>query len=339
MLVTDFIERGKCQMKIFFYALRQYDELKYVEKFAEQYDFEYAYTSDYPSLDNVKLAKGFDAVSIITNPMSPEILDAFHAAGVKYISTRSIGYEHIDVKHAHSIGMRVSHVVYSPNSVANFTIMLMLMACRNMPWIMKKADCQDYSLKGKVGKELSTSTVGIIGTGNIGKTVIKHLSGFGCRMLAYSLYEDEEVKKYAEYVSFDKLLEESDIISVHVPGNAENTHLLDAAAFDKMKDGVVIVNTARGLIIDTKALLDSLKSGKIGFAALDTFEGEAGLYYLNKETERLDNDNMALLKSFPNVILSPHMAFYTEQAVSDMVENSIKGLLGFESGEDFLEVK
>lgn len=326
-------------MKIFFYALRQYDELKYVEKFAEQYDFEYAYTSDYPSLENVKLAKGFDAVSIITNPMYPEILDAFHAAGVKYISTRSIGYEHIDVKYAHSIGMRVSHVVYSPNSVANFTIMLMLMACRNMPWIMKKADCQDYSLKGKVGKELSTSTVGIIGTGNIGKTVIKHLSGFGCRMLAYSLYEDEEVKKYAEYVSLDKLLEESDIISVHVPGNAENTHLLDATAFDKMKDGVIIVNTARGLIIDTKALLDSLKSGKIGFAALDTFEGEAGLYYLNKETERLDNDNMALLKSFPNVILSPHMAFYTEQAVSDMVENSIKGLLGFESGDDFLEVK
>ncbi len=326
-------------MKIFFYALRQYDELKYVEKFAQQYNFEYEYTSDYPSLDNVELAKGYDAISIITNPMYPEILDAFRAAGVKYISTRSIGYEHIDVKHAHSIGMRVSHVVYSPNSVANFTIMLMLMACRNMPWIMKKADCQDYSLKGKVGKELSTSTVGIIGTGNIGKTVIKHLSGFGCRMLAYSLYEDEEVKKYAEYVSLDKLLEESDIITLHVPGNAENTHLLDAEAFKKMKDGVIIVNTARGLIIDTKALLDSLKSGKIGFAALDTFEGETGLYYLNKETERLDNDNMALLKSFPNVILSPHMAFYTEQAVSDMVENSIKGLLGFESGEDFLEVK
>ncbi len=326
-------------MKIFFYALRQYDELKYVEKFAQQYDFEYEYTSDYPSLDNVELAKGYDAISIITNPMYPEILDAFRAAGVKYISTRSIGYEHIDVKHAHSIGMRVSHVVYSPNSVANFTIMLMLMACRNMPWIMKKADCQDYSLKGKVGKELSASTVGIIGTGNIGKTVIKHLSGFGCRMLAYSLYEDEEVKKYAEYVSLDKLLEESDIITLHVPGNAENTHLLDAEAFKKMKDGVIIVNTARGLIIDTKALLDSLKSGKIGFAALDTFEGETGLYYLNKETERLDNDNMALLKSFPNVILSPHMAFYTEQAVSDMVENSIKGLLGFESGEDFLEVK
>lgn len=326
-------------MKIFFYALRQYDELKYVEKFAQQYNFEYEYTSDYPSLDNVELAKGYDAISIITNPMYPEILDAFQAAGVKYISTRSIGYEHIDVKHAHSIGMRVSHVVYSPNSVANFTIMLMLMACRNMPWIMKKADCQDYSLKGKVGKELSASTVGIIGTGNIGKTVIKHLSGFGCRMLAYSLYEDEEVKKYAEYVSLDKLLEESDIITLHVPGNAENTHLLDAEAFKKMKDGVIIVNTARGLIIDTKALLDSLKSGKIGFAALDTFEGETGLYYLNKETERLDNDNMALLKSFPNVILSPHMAFYTEQAVSDMVENSIKGLLGFESGEDFLEVK
>ncbi len=326
-------------MKIFFYALRQYDELKYVQKFAEQYNFEYDYTSDYPTMENVNLAKGYDGVSIITNPMYPEILDAFHAVGVKYISTRSIGYDHIDVNYANSIGMRVSHVVYSPNSVANYTIMLILMACRNMPWIMKKADCQDFTLKGKVGKELSTSTVGIIGTGNIGKTVIKHLSGFGCKMLAYSLYEDEEVKKYAEYVSLDELLKESDIITLHVPGNAQNTHLIDADAFEKMKDGVIIMNTARGLIIDTKALIESLKSGKIGFAALDTFEGETGLYYLNKETERLDNDNMALLKSFPNVILSPHMAFYTEQAVSDMVENSIKGLLGFEKGEDFLEVK
>lgn len=326
-------------MKIFFYALREYDEQKYVEKFAKQYAFEYGFTSAYPSMDNVQLAKGYDAISIITNPMYPEILKAFHDVGVRYISTRSIGYEHIDVDYAHSLGMRVSHVVYSPNSVANYTIMLILMACRNMPWIMKKADCQDYSLKGKVGKELSTSTVGVIGTGNIGRTVVKHLSGFGCRILAYSLYEDEEVKKYAEYVSLDELIKQSDIITLHVPGNAENTHLIDAAAFEKMKDGVIIVNTARGLIIDTQALIAALKSEKVGFAALDTFEGEAGLYYLNKETQRLDNDNMALLKSFPNVILSPHMAFYTEQAVSDMVENSIKGLLGLESGDDWLEVK
>lgn len=326
-------------MKIFFYALREYDEQKYVEKFAKEYSFEYAYTSDYPSMENIGLCKGYDAISIITNPMYPEILDALHENGVKYISTRSIGYEHIDVKYAHSLGMRVSHVVYSPNSVANFTIMLMLMACRNMPWIMKKADCRDYSLKGKVGKELSTSTVGVIGTGNIGKTVIKHLSGFGCRILAYSLYEDEEVKKYAEYVSLDEVLKKSDIITLHVPGNAENTHLIDAAAFEKMKDGVIIVNSARGLIIDTAALISSLKSGKVGFAALDTFEGEVGLYYLNKEFEIPDNDNMALLKSFPNVILSPHMAFYTEQAVSDMVENSIKGLIGFENGGTPLEVK
>lgn len=325
-------------MKIFFYALREYDEQKYVEKFAKQYSFEYAFTSDYPSMDNIGLAKGYDAISIITNPMYPEILDALHNEGVKYISTRSIGYEHIDIKYAHSIGMRAAHVVYSPNSVANYAIMLMLMACRNMPWIMKKADCQDYSLKGKVGKELSTSTVGIIGTGNIGKTVVKHLSGFGCRILAYSCYEDEEVKKYAEYVSFDELLTNSDIITLHVPGNAENTHLIDEAAFKKMKDGVIIVNTARGLIVDTQALIAALKSGKVGFTALDTFEGEAGLYYLNKETEKLDNDNMAVLKSFPNVILSPHMAFYTEQAVSDMVENSIKGILGLENGDNSLEV-
>ena len=138
------------------------------------------------------------------------------------------------------------------------------------------------------------------------------------------------MKKYAEYVSFDELLTNSDIITLHVPGNAENTHLIDEAAFKKMKDGVIIVNTARGLIVDTQALIAALKSGKVGFAA--------GLYYLNKETEKLDNDNMAVLKSFPNVILSPHMAFYTEQAVSDMVENSIKGILGLENGDNSLEV-
>ena len=110
-------------MKIFFYALREYDEKKYVEKFAEQYSFEYGFTSDYPSMDNVELAEGYDAISIITNPMYPEILDAFHKKGVKYISTRSIGYEHIDIKYAHSIGMRAAHVVYSQNSVANYAIM------------------------------------------------------------------------------------------------------------------------------------------------------------------------------------------------------------------------
>ena len=146
------------------------------------------------------------------------------------------------------------------------------------------------------------------------------------------------MKKYAEYVSFEELIQKSDIITLHVPGNDENTHLtyhlINRETIAKMKDGVIIVNTARGLIIDTQALIASLKNGKVGFAALDTFEGEVGLYYLNKETQRLDNDNMAILKSFPNVILSPHMAFYTEQAVSDMVENSIKGIIGFECGED-----
>lgn len=131
-------------MKIFFYALREYDEQKYVEKFAKQYMFEYGFTSDYPSMENVELARGYDAISIITNPMYPEILKAFHDVGIKYISTRSVGYEHIDIEYAHSVGIRVAHVSYSPNSVANYTIMLMLMACRNMPWIMKKAErnCQ-----------------------------------------------------------------------------------------------------------------------------------------------------------------------------------------------------
>lgn len=320
-------------MKIFVYALRNHDEKEYLEKYSKELGFEYGYTNDYPSLENTELARGYDAISIITNLMYPEILDKFHEVGVKYIATRSIGYDHIDTAYMKKLGMRASHVTYSPNSVANYTIMMMLMACRNMSYIMKKADLNDFSLEGKLGKELSLSTIGIIGTGSIGKCLAKHLSGFGAKLLAYDIYPNEETAKYADYVDLDTIYRESDIITLHVPGMSENYHMIDADTISKMKDGVIIVNAARGMLIDTQALVDGLKSGKVGYAALDTFETEQGLYYLNFEQKTLLNKEMAILKSFPNVLLSPHMAFYTDQAVSDMVGNAMRGLLAFEKDE------
>lgn len=320
-------------MKIFAFGLREYDEKIYMEKFSKELGFEYDYTTAYPSLENTELARGYEGVTIITNPMYPELLDKFHEVGVKYIATRSIGFEHMNPPYLKKLGMRGSHVIYSPNSVANYTIMMMLMACRQMPYIMEKAKLQDYSLNGKCGKEFSLCTVGVIGTGRIGETLIRHLSGFGCRILAYDVYPKDSVRGYADYVDLDTLYAESDIVTLHCPAMDSNYHMIDKEAIAKMKDGVILVNAARGKLVDTAAMIEALESGKIGFAALDTIEDEDGIYYLNLETKILPSHDRAILNALPNVILSPHMAFYTEQAVSDMVGNAVKGLLAFEKDE------
>ncbi|MBQ7463896.1 MAG: lactate dehydrogenase [Lachnospiraceae bacterium] len=327
-------------MRLFFYALRDHDEIHYLEECAEKYDFEYGLTSEYPSPDNLDLAKGYEAVSIITNPLGPEMLDRMKELGVKYITTRSIGYEHIDVVHAYSIGLKVAHVTYAPESVADYTIMMMLIACRKMPYIMQGATVQNFSLKGKIGREISASTIGVLGTGNIGATVVKHLSGFGCRILMNDVYEKDELRVYGNYVDKETIYKQSDIITLHVPAYADNYHMVDSKAIDTMKDGVIIVNCARGSLIDTSALISALCSGKVGFAALDTIENEAGLYYLDRSGDILDNPDRAVLLSMPNVYLTPHMAFYTERTVSDMINNACIGLLNFEKGiENPFEVK
>lgn len=321
-------------MKLFAYAMREFDELKYFEECRERYGITFGYTTAYPSMENIRLAEGCDAVSVITNPIDGEMLKKLREMGVRYLATRSIGYEHIDVKEANRLGIRVCHASYSPNSVANYTIMLMLMACRNIGYILEKSRLQDYSLRGKIGKELSLCTVGVIGTGKIGETLIQHLSGFGCRILAHDLYEKDAVKRYAEYVDLERLYRESDVITLHIPGMEENYHMIDAPAFGKMKEGVILVNAARGMLVDTGALIAALESGKVGFAALDTVEEEYGLYYLNRERDIIPNRERAILSAFPNVILSPHMAFYTEQAVSDMVGKTVEAMVKLSRGEE-----
>ena len=321
-------------MKFFIYALRDYDEKQYLEEYAKQFGFEYESTFEYPSYENIDRVKGCDGVSIITNPIDAAFLDKMHSLGVKYLATRSIGYEHIDIKHAYELGMRVSHVTYSPNSVANYAIMLMLIACRQIPFIMKKAVRQDFSLKGNLGKELSESTVGVLGTGNIGATVVRHLSGFGCRILMNDVYEKEDLKQFGTYTDLETLYRESDIVTIHVPALPQNYHMISREEIAKMKDGVILVNAARGSLVDTEAMIDGLESGKIGFAALDTIEHEDGLYYLDRSDSILPNRDRAILMALPNVFLTPHMAFYTEQAVSDMIRNACIGLVSFARGEE-----
>ena len=321
-------------MRMFVFSMRTFDELPCFEKYCPQYGIEYDYTTETPCMDNLDLAKGYDVVNVITTVFDQPMLKKLHDMDVKCIATRTIGYDHIDVDYAKSLGMGVIHISYSPNSVADYAIMMMLMGLRRMPHIMERANIQDYTLKGKIGRELPDCTVGVIGTGRIGRTVIRHLSGFGCKMLAYDLYENEEVKQYAEYTDLDTLLKNSDVITLHAPATDNNYHMIDASAIEKMKQDVVIINCARGALIDTDALIDGIESGKVGFAGLDVVEHESGLYYFNRMGEPLHNPKLAILRSYSNVLVSPHTAFYTEEAVANMAENSIIGAMKYMNGED-----
>ena len=320
-------------MKIFFYFLRPYDELEVAKRLCAKAGIEFGYTTEYPSEANYHLAKGYDAVSVTPCDMGTKVVETFHELGVKYITGRSIGYDHIDVKRAHELGMRVSNASYPPNGVANFAIMLMMMATRNVGEILRRGVVQDFTLKGKIGRDITGQTIGIIGTGKIGRTVIQHLSGFGCKLLCYDLYQDAETAKLATYVSLEELLRESDIITLHCNVTEESDHLLGAEAFAKMKDGVIVVNTARGKLINSKALIAALKSGKVAAAALDVLEDENGLYYYDRVGDVIDNAEMAELRAFPNVLLTSHTAFYTYDAVENMVKSSVESALAFERGE------
>ena len=199
---------------------------------------------------------------------------------------------------------------------------------------MKRADGWDYSLNDSIGLELENMVVGVIGTGAIGQKVIKNLSGFDCNILAYDPFIKEEVKKYAQYVSLEEIIQKSDILTFHVPANKDTYHLVRKETINKMKDNVIIINTARGSIINTNDLIDALEKGKIGSCSLDVIENELGLYYDDYKYENIGNRELSILRDMPNVLLTPHMAFYTEQAVSDMVENSLASIVSSRDGKD-----
>ena len=312
-------------MKLFVYSLRMFDEKQFFDAWSKELGVTYGYCNERPTAENMHLVKGYDAVSILTTPVDEEILKAWKEDGVQVVSTRTVGYDHIDCKAAKAMGMPICNATYPPNAVANYTIMLMLMCCRKVVHILKRAELQDFTLPGKIGVELTNCTVGVIGTGKIGRTVLERLKGFGCRLLAYDIYPSKEVEEIAEYVDLDTLYKECDIITLHMPSTEANFHMIDEEALSKMKDGVMLINTARGNLIDSKAMIAGLKRGKIGAAGLDVIEEEFGLYYYDYIGKPMDNEELAILKSFPNVIVTPHTAFYTDEAVGHMVKNSILG--------------
>ncbi|MDA3648947.1 D-isomer specific 2-hydroxyacid dehydrogenase family protein [Saccharopolyspora indica] len=279
--------------------------------------------------DNVELALGNRCVSVgHKSRVANSVLLALSEAGITYISTRSVGLDHIDVRYAQSVGISVENVAYSPDSVADYTLMLMLMAVRNAKSTVRRADVHDYRLNEVRGKELRDLVVGVVGTGRIGAAVVDRLRGFGCRVLAH----DRRPEISAEYVSLGELLRRSDVVTLHAPLNADTHHLLDRQRFEQMKRGAFVINAARGSLLDTEALVSALESGRLGGAALDVLEGEEGTFYADCRGRSVASKALLRLQEMPNVLVSPHTAYYTDHALRDIVENSIRGCLRFASG-------
>lgn len=321
-------------MRVTVYNCREFDEKELFLRYEKELGMELTLCADAPNLENISLSKGSECADIITSKITRELMEAFYNNGVKYLTTRTIGYDHIDLEAAKEFGIKVANAPYGPNGVADYTVMLILMSIRKMKRIIERTNIQDYTLAGIQGRELKDLTVGIIGTGRIGRTVIQNLSGFGCNMLAYDLYENEEVKKYANYVPLDELFAQADVISLHTPLTDENYHLINDKSIAGMKDGVVIINTARGGLIDSQALISAVESGKIGAAGLDVVENEFGLYYYDHKSDILNNRELAVLRSFPNVTVSHHMAFYTDNCVETVVRDSLLGCKLFMEGKE-----
>jgi D-specific alpha-keto acid dehydrogenase len=259
--------------------------------------------------------------------ISRTTLRSLREAGVEHISTRSIGVNHIDLPAATRLGITVENAVYAPDGVADYTLMLILMAIRNAKEIVSSANDNDFRLRSVRGKDLRDLTVGVVGAGNIGTAVITRLEGFGCRVLA----SDDRCPGAADFVSLDELLVESDVVTLHLPLNSATHHLIGRREIATMKRGAFLVNTGRGALVDTHELVVALEDGRLGGAALDVLEGEEGLFYFDCTNRPIDNRLLLRLQRLPNVIITPHTAYYTRRALHDTVEQTLIKCREFES--------
>lgn len=301
-------------MKIAAFSVRQ-DEKQYFDTFANVYKVELQINRSGFTADDIESVKGCEAMSVCDGmcDLSAPVLEKLAAK---------------------RLGIRVAHSGYSPYSVANYTVMLMLMCIRKALYVMMRSHTADYSLGPICGREMQNMTVGIIGTGRIGKAVIKNLSGFGCKIIAYDPYPAKDLEN-VEYVTLDELYAKSDIISLHTFLSDETYHMINKDSIAKMKDGVILINAARGALVNTKDLIEAVESGKIGSVGTDCCEGEDEFIRTDRKYDDLVvNHDYIILKSFQNTIVTPHVAFFTDQAVSDMVESSVKSVVQFAAGED-----
>lgn len=302
------------------------DERRLFQEYGKAYELNIKIVKEALTIQTATLAAGCDRISVShRTPVTAEILSIWKRSGVSYVSTRSVGCNHIDLEAARKLNVVIDTVEYSPESVAEHTVMLMLMALREIKAQLTRVAEQNFSLPPYRSPELRDMTVGVVGTGKIGRTVISYLKSFGCRVLAYDIYHNAEV----EYVTYETLLRKSNIITYHIPLTDDTEYMLNLKNIRYLKEGCYIVNTARGALIESKALLRALESGKVAGAALDVVENDEAYFYKNCKDHVIDR-NIERLCNLSNVIITPHTAFHTDHALHDTVENTIKKSIRYE---------
>jgi D-lactate dehydrogenase len=288
------------------------------------------------NLETAALAAGFGAVCIFVNDhLDATVLERLADGGTRLIALRCAGYNNVDLKAAAQHTLTIVRVPgYSPHAVAEHTVGLMLALNRKLHRAYNRVREGNFSLEGLLGFDLHGKTAGIIGTGKIGMVVGQILAGFGCRILAFDPFPNETCRSLGtRYLSLDELLAQSDIITLHCPLTPENKYMIDASALRKMRDGVMLINTSRGALLNTIAVIDALKSGRVSYLGLDVYEEEEHIFFEDRSGLIISDDVFSRLLTFPNVIVTGHQAFFTREAVENIAATTIGNITSFESGQ------
>lgn len=321
-------------MKVAVFSAKPYDR-QFLDSVNQQYGHELQFLD--PNLDEqtVALAQGFEAVCVFVNDrLNRSVIESLSEYGIKLVALRCAGYNNVDLDAAQEFNVTVVRVpAYSPYAVAEHAIALMLTLNRKIHRAYYRVREGNFALNGLLGFDLHGRTVGIIGTGKIGRIAGQILHGFGCRLLAYDLHPDREFAEYGEYVTLEELLSQSDIISLHCPLTEDTHHLIDDGAIAMMKPGVMLVNTSRGGLVDTKAAIEGLKSKQIGHLALDVYEQESKLFFEDRSGEIVQDDVFERLLTFPNVIITGHQAFFTAEALHNIAETTLSNITAIADGQ------
>lgn len=322
-------------MKVLIYSAQEHEK-PFFEKANESFGCELSYVSESLSRDSADLVKGVDAVCcFVLDKLDAGVLEALAKNGVRFIALRSAGYDHVDLKAAERLKIIVTNVpTYSPSAVAEHAVMLVLTLARKFLSSQKHFEKNNYSLVGLLGKGLKGLAVGVVGTGNIGLSFAHIMKGFGCQLLGYDPYPSDACKALGmKYVEFDELLRLSDIISLHCLLNENTRHIINAKAVEKMKKGVILVNTSRGAVVDTKAVMDGLDSKKIGCFGLDVYEFEKGIFFRDHDDNHIQDKLFLKLREMDNVVVTGHQAFFTEEALRNIARTSLENIFKYSQGK------
>ena len=313
-------------MKIAFFDSKPYDEEVFSKLSNSNINMKFFETK--LNEDTVSLAKGFDCICIFVNDTANDkVIDALCGYGIKLIALRCAGFNNVDIGYAKGKITVVRVPAYSPYAVAEHTMALLLTAVRNTHKAYVRTKSFNFSLNGLVGFDLYGKTIGIIGTGKIGRVFSDICKGFGMKILAYDKYPDTSLD--IEYTSLSNLFEKSDVISLHCPLNDESYHMINKNSIKSMKNGVIIVNTSRGALIDSESLLEGIREKKIGGACLDVYEEESELFFEDNSNLIVNDDTLALLMTMPNVIVTSHQAFFTKEALTNIANTTIENINEF----------